>query len=218
MGLEQSSAFDPFMRKLILFSLIASRTGNDKILRTVRSAARQRHDMINLVGRSDFLVAIVTAPPLELVLSCDIIGCMRAFCLLFMCVVPCCVGTFFTSVLDFPSMLRCANAIGIVFNPAFILTLSLLRVICHPSIYIRIMTSSAMRIKAIIGAAIKAKISPCSWVFAIALRTTLEWIRFVYHSVSLSPYHMMLPAGGVNCRFSGATLADSWHYTSRRDI
>lgn len=78
------AAFGPLVRKFIVFLSIASWASNYEVGRIIRTTARQRHNMLNVVGSpacSQFLFAIVTFVPLLFKHAFNIIGSEISSCL-----------------------------------------------------------------------------------------------------------------------------------------
>lgn len=77
--LQESSARRPFVGKFIIFALIAICTRNYKILKTIRSAARKRNNVINVINLADSFAAIIASTMLIAVHIFNIKGVMRSF-------------------------------------------------------------------------------------------------------------------------------------------
>jgi hypothetical protein len=84
MTLQQAPAFGPFMRKSIILAFIAGVAGNHEVIRPVAPAATQGNNVVNMVR--PFLFGQVSFTPittsfLSLILSLDILLCVRSWCL-----------------------------------------------------------------------------------------------------------------------------------------
>lgn len=75
--LEQSPAFGPFVRQLVAFTKVTRRTRQHKIARIIRSAACERHNMIDMVF-SQLASAVITLSMLRLVHGANVGKCINA--------------------------------------------------------------------------------------------------------------------------------------------
>lgn len=76
--LQQAVSLWPFVKQLIVLAIVTCRAGNHQIRRVIAPPTCNRHNVVNLIVRSNLLAAVITFPFLSFILSLNILNGMFA--------------------------------------------------------------------------------------------------------------------------------------------
>lgn len=203
----------PFPRQLISLADIAARASDRKIRRVIRAAFANWDDVINVIFVAYLTIAPVAFAELRIILPLDVFGGMRAAvseCFSFPIAVigentrPIDFLVFLISNSNLLFMVRYVDFL--IGNSAGINSLLIFGVMTS---FVCVMANFTRTNKVRLPSRrIFVKVFGSSKKISSALRASLQTLRYVQHSGSLSLSHFVVSANGVSNRRSGISLAD----------